>query len=361
MTQVSITIHRPETRRELVGFLRFADEVNAARSAHWPVVVPVQLPFLRGVGPSAHGRTVLPLLASDRGRPLARAVAIVDQAYLDHWGEPLGHVSLFEAHPDSVDATRALMDEACDWLKGHGLTAARAGLGEGPDFPFAIDDYESLPPMPVRQNPAYYHALLQESRFGTEKAYLDYVVEATPRNVARWEGMAASVNDKGIRIVPLGEVPEDRRLRDFTDTWNAAFASHWGMTPTTAEEFAEIFAFAGPLGMFELSVLAYLDDRPVGVVWTGPEVTRMARLAPGRELAPSERVSFFGLGVSADMRGHGLAPAMSAHSYLEQYRRGNTHMSYTMVLEDNWPSRRTAEKLGGRVRATYLVYRRDFR
>jgi hypothetical protein len=32
-----------------------------------------------------------------------------------------------------------------------------------------------------------------------------------------------------------------------------------------------------------------------------------------------------------------------------------------MVLDDNWPSRRTGEKLGAQVCANYLVYRRNFR
>src|SRR3979490_2669334 len=185
MAPMAITINHPQTKRELIQFLRFADEVNASRSARWPVVVPMQLPLLMGKGPSAKGRTVLPLLACENGHAVARAAAIVDPPYIDHWGEQLGHVSLFEAHPDSADATRALMDEACDWLSGHGLTAARAGMGQGPDFPFAIDDYESLPPMPLRQNAAYYHALLQEARFVTEKAYLDYIIEVTPQLVVR--------------------------------------------------------------------------------------------------------------------------------------------------------------------------------
>jgi GNAT superfamily N-acetyltransferase len=357
---MAITIDRPQSKRELVEFLRFADEVNAARSARWPVVAPMQLPFLLGEGPSAQGRTVLPLLAREDGRIVARATAIVDQTYVAHWGERLGHVSLFEALPGTVEASRALLDEACDWLRGQGMTAARAGLGEGPDFPFAIDAYEALPPMLVRQNPDYYHALLQEARFQTEKAYLDYLIEVTPELVARWEAMVARAAAAGFRIVPLGEVPADRRLHDFTDTWNAAFQTHWGMTPTSAAEFEEIFAFAGTRGMYELSVLAYLGDKPVGVVWTAPEFSALARLAPGRELAPSERLSFFGLGVRDEARGKGVNLAMAAHSYLEQHRRGATHVSYTMVLEDNWPSRRTAEKLGGRVRANYLVYRRDF-
>jgi hypothetical protein len=36
-------------------------------------------------------------------------------------------------------------------------------------------------------------------------------------------------------------------------------------------------------------------------------------------------------------------------------------VSYTLVLDDNWPSRRTAEKLGAEVCASYVAYRREFR
>jgi hypothetical protein len=39
--------------------------------------------------------------------------------------------------------------------------------------------------------------------------------------------------------------------------------------------------------------------------------------------------------------------------------RGYKTASYTVVLDDNWPSRRTAEKLGARVTRNFVVYRRD--
>ena len=41
--------------------------------------------------------------------------------------------------------------------------------------------------------------------------------------------------------------------------------------------------------------------------------------------------------------------------------RGQTWVSYTLVLDDNWPSRRTGEKLGCEVCGNYMVYRRNFR
>ena len=53
--------------------------------------------------------------------------------------------------------------------------------------------------------------------------------------------------------------------------------------------------------------------------------------------------------------------ALAAHAFLELVRRGASHVSYTLVLDDNWPSRRTAEKLGAEVCASYVAYRRSFR
>jgi hypothetical protein len=52
---------------------------------------------------------------------------------------------------------------------------------------------------------------------------------------------------------------------------------------------------------------------------------------------------------------------MAAYGYLELVRRGAQYLSYTLVYDDNWPSRRTAEKLGAFVWANYMVYRRNFR
>jgi hypothetical protein len=49
---------------------------------------------------------------------------------------------------------------------------------------------------------------------------------------------------------------------------------------------------------------------------------------------------------------------MASYAYLELVDRGATHLSYTLVLDDNWPSRRTGERLGGYVCGNYMVYRR---
>jgi hypothetical protein len=355
-----ITVECPTGRTELTDFVLFANEVNASRSAYWPAMVDMHLPFLLGEGAAAERRTIRPLVARQDGRIVARAVAVVDDRYIEHWNEPLGHVVSFEARPDSVDATRALLDEACEWLRGHGLEAARAGMGPANELAFCIDAYDALAPMMVRQNPAYYHSLLKEARFETERAWVDYKIEVTPELVARWEHMLAGAETAGYRILSLTDVPESRRLGDFAETWEDAFKAHWGMSPMSEGEFAEAFASAGGAGMYDASVLAYRGDEAVGVVWALPDLSWMALTNGDRQIAPSERLNFLGIGVRDGARGQGVNLAMAAKSYLGLVERGATHLSYTMVLDDNWPSRRTAEKLGARVCANYVVYRRPF-
>ena len=89
--------------------------------------------------------------------------------------------------------------------------------------------------------------------------------------------------------------------------------------------------------------------------------TLTARVLPGHELRADERLNFLGIGVLAPARGRGVNLAMASYAYLELIRGGASHLSYTLVLDDNWPSRRTAEKLGARVCANQVVYRRELR
>jgi RimJ/RimL family protein N-acetyltransferase len=143
--------------------------------------------------------------------------------------------------------------------------------------------------------------------------------------------------------------------------WNEAFARHFGFTPLSEAELTNVFGTFAPTGVLEASLVAFQGDEPVGALWYVPDTSRFATLAPGRTLAAAERLNSLGIAVRAPARGRGLNLAMAAHAYLESVRRGATHVSYTLVLDDNWPSRRTAEKLGATVCADYVTYRRRFR
>lgn len=357
---MDIDIQSPVGTEELTEFITFQDRINEKHGVWWPALVPMTLPMLQGGGPSVQKRQFLPLIARRDGDIVARVLAIVDDRYREHWNEALGHTTMFEALPGEENAVRSLIDHACGWLRENGVEAARAGFGVG-DFPFLIDAYDTLPPVMLRQNPPYYHSLLKEAGYESERAWVDYRIEVTDELVERWRTFVEDARKRGFDIRPLRDVSEERRLDDFVSTWNDAFTQHWGVVPQLTEEFADLLAVLGPMGMLDCSVIAYRDDEPVGVVWCTPESASMlAATSSDRELAEYEKVNFLGIGVRSAARRQGVNLAMAAYAYLELVRRGAQFVSYTLVLDDNWPSRRTAEKLGASICANYMVYRRNF-
>jgi hypothetical protein len=354
---VAIRIEVPTGTDALTEFVLFHDEVYRPRQARWPAGLGFQLPVLTGASPFAADRRLRPLVAREDGRIVARALAVVDERSWRHWNDRLAHLSLFEALPGARMATRALVDAACTWLGAQGASAVRTGSGPL-DFPYAVDEHERLPPIWLRQNPSYYHVLLKDAGFVTEQGWVDYALRVTPELTARWESALEAARRGGFAIVPLAEVAPERRARDFTAVWNDAFAHHFGHIPFTEAEIVSVMELFAAVGMLDASVLAYRDDEPVGALWYLPDSSAFARLAPGRTLAADERLNCLGIGVRASARGRGVNLAMAAFAYLVSVRAGATDLSYTLVLDDNWASRRTAEKLGATVCANYVTYRR---
>ena len=355
-----IRIETPAGTDALTEFVLFHDRVYASRPARWSAFVPLELPILAGESPFVEGRRMRPFVARQGGEIVARAAAVVDSRYNRHWRERLGHIVMFEALPGTREATRLLLDAACEWLEREGTEAARAGFGML-EFPFVIDAYDVLPPPFVRHNPAYYHSLLKDAGFETEKGLVDYKIRVCPELVARWESAVEAARRSGYTLVPLRDVPASRRVAEFAELWSDTFKTHWGFTPFSEGEVALLAESLGPVGMLDLSLIAYAAERPVGVLWVLPELSGTAARAPGHALAEAEKLNFLGIGVREAARGRGVNTAMAGHAYLELVRRGASYLSYTIVLDDNWPSRRTAAKLGAEVCASYVVYRRSFR
>jgi ribosomal protein S18 acetylase RimI-like enzyme len=120
----------------------------------------------------------------------------------------------------------------------------------------------------------------------------------------------------------------------------------------------------------EFMAFAEVQEQKVGFVYSLPDLNQA--LHPMRDKSLEENFPEFQerfqqidhgvlliIGVKQEFRGRGLNLALAAHSYLGMIDRGYKTASYTVVLDDNWPSRRTAEKLGARVTRNFNVYRKE--
>src|SRR3984893_7349163 len=299
-------IEFPEGNDALTEFILFSDRVYAYRSVRWPASVEMQMPLLTGQSADCEDRTFKPLLIRDHSDIVARAVAVVDDRYNRHWNERLGHFIMFEALADTREAVKLLMDTACDWLKSKGIEAARAGFGLGLiDMPFVIDDYESLPPAFVRQNPAYYHCLLKDAGFESEHGWVDYKIKVTPELSDRYASALEAGRRGGFEIVPAAAIPEKQLFREFNDVLNDAFRYHWGFPPFTDAQWAEVFGHFAEFGILDTSVLAYRGLDPIGMLLVIPDLTAGAVATLPRTIQDSEKLNILGIGVRLAQRGKG--------------------------------------------------------
>ncbi len=357
----TLSINTPQTEAELKAFAGFPDRVYEYRSARWKAPIDYHLSFLNGTNPFASGRHLRPFVALKAGEIVARVLAVADDRYRQQWQETLGHLCWFEALPNEPEAVQLLFDAACEWLAKRGLTAARVGYHSALlDNPFAADNYDTLPPSLVRQNPPYYHALLKEAGCELEKGFTDYIVAATPKAISHWQAAIDRVSSAGYNIRPLRAVPEADRAPQLAALFNETFASHWGWSAWSETEAAFFIQSLEPIGILDFVAFAYEENHPVGFISLFPEMSGGAFLAEGRVLDDREKLNALNVGVCDKARGRGLGLALTGYGFLELARRGATYLGYSLVRDDNYASRRVARKLGAQVRATYAAYRRNF-
>ncbi len=365
MTPRRIRIEQLSSREEFQQFARLPYQIYAGRDAWWPPDVQNEIDLLSGRARITAHLDLCPFAAWSDDRLVARVSAVVNYRYNEHWNEKLGQLIHFDALPGEPDAVAAMLEEAMTWLMRRGMKAARSGFAAFLDYPYAIDNYGALPSFLLRGNPDYYHGYLKNARFMTEKGQVDYTAPLTPDHLERYRRMTEAARAAGVVIRSWRDYGFLAAVDVWTDVTNAAFARHWGWNSITREEVRPMLTPLQSTLVADLSMIAEIDRSPVGAVFSTPDLSgTLALVRAGVKLPPERgggaRGALINIGVLEAARSRGVARAMAAHSYLAMARNYMRFAGYTLVLDDNWPSRRTAESLGARVTGNFVAYRRDF-
>ena len=360
-----VEIERPGDIDALIKFASLPLQVYSDRPICWQHDVGVEVDLISGRAPIALHLNLAPLWVRRKSRLLARVTAAVNHRYNRHWNEKLGQLLHFEAMPGEDEPVFQMLERAVELLKHQGMTAARAGFAAFLDYPFAIDNYGDLPPALLRGNPAYYHCYFKRAGFVTEKGLADYTAEFNPQLIERYKQMVEAARRGGFSIQSWREYGFFAAIDAWTDVINAAFDRHWGWNPVSREEVRPLLMPLGNSPVADLSVIASDGGSPVGAVFSVPDMsTSIVRVRPGLKISPERgggtRGALVNIGVLEPWRGRGINLAMAARSFLSMHDQGIRFAGYTLVLDDNWASRRTAERLGARVTSNFVVYRRDF-
>jgi len=358
------------TSEEASACLKFWQEVYRS----WPCWVPADPhhfeALLTGRGPAAANAAVQTFYAQEGEGMLASVTAVRDETYVQHRDEQMGHLLFFEALPNQEAAVDEMMKAACEWLKSRSCEAARFSLLPGWQLPPTIDAYEVVPTLFHTYNPPYYHSYIKSAGFRTEHGCVEYRVAFSAELSRRYDEMIKRASDAGLRLRTwdLSRLDEENRL--FTQLFNETFQSHWGFMPLSPEVLGELTIGLKDMLVRDFLVFAEVDGEPVGFVYAAPDLNQAFHRMRGKPIEENLRDFqtclreidhgvLLVIGVRKSQRGRGINLAMAAKSYLSMMERGYKTASYTVVLDDNWPSRRTAEKLGARVTRNFNIYRRD--
>ncbi|HLA10204.1 MAG TPA: hypothetical protein VJ023_06390 [Pyrinomonadaceae bacterium] len=356
------------TKEEMQRYVDFANEVYR-NNLYW-------------VPPDSHHLTEL--LAGDGGfdsqiqsfcveegdRILATVAAVRDETYNRHWNEQMGHLLFFEALPDQHEAVNLLLRTACDWLRKRGCNGARLSMLPGMQLPLTIDAYDSVPTLFHTFNPSYYHSYVKNAGFMTEHGVVQYQVKFTPELTDRYREMVKRATAAGVslRSWDFDRLEQENEL--FTELCNETFQAHWGFMPLPSEVMQGLTVELKDFLVADFTAFAEIDGQTAGFVYSAPDLNQALHPMRGKNIEDNfsefqqllEKIDhgvLLIIGVRKDFRGRAINLALAAKSYLAMIERGYKTASYTVVLDDNWPSRRTAEKLGAMVTRNFNVYRRD--
>ncbi len=360
------------TAEEIKRYIDFGDEVYRSDPSWVPPDAHHLTQLLSGEGGFGPQSQIQPFWVEEEGRVLATVTAFTDAVYNRHWNELTGHLLFFEALPEQHEAVSLLTSTACRWLRDHGCDAARLSLLPGMQLPLTLDAYDKVPTVFHTYNPAYYHSYIKNCGFMTERGVVQYQVEFTPELAGRYRRMVDGALSAGVTLRPWDLDQLDRETETFMHICNETFKAHWGFMPLPKEVYKGLTFGIKDFLISDFMLFAEVDGQLVGFVYSLPDLNQALQRMRGKNF--EENFSEFQqylkeidhgvlliIGVLESHRGQGINLALAAKSYLAMIERGYKTGSYTVVLDDNWPSRRTAEKLGARVTRNFNVYRKDLK
>ncbi|MFP3896199.1 MAG: N-acetyltransferase [Anaerolineales bacterium] len=373
MSTRDIHIEPVKTRRELRDLIKFPFDLYRddpywvpplirERMAHYD---PERNPFFE----HAEAQFFRALRGNETVGTIA---AIDDELHPKVWNEPVGFWGVFEVIEDYEVAAR-LFSAAQEWLASRGREIMRGplNLNINDEIGLLIEGYDGSPAIMMPYNPPYYKAFVE--RYGFQKAKDLYAYRT---DIARYrDGLPESI-ERGARIAeerynvtvrPAQMEHLEREVELIKPVYRQAWSENWGALPMTDEEFDYLAEALKVVVDPDLTILAFLNDEPVGVMITLADYHQVLKHLNGRLLPfgwlkflwykhKIEGIRVLVMGVLKEHRLKGIEGLMFHEAYRESLKKDYEWVEMSWILEDNYRIIRTLETIFGEIDRTYRLY-----
>lgn len=327
--------------------------------------------------PHFHHADVAFLLARRGGRVVGRIMVQVDRAHLERHRDDTGHFGLLDAEDDPA-VFDALFRAAEAWLAARGMKRIVGPLSVSinDEVGQMIGGFDERPMLLMPYGPPYAPARIEGAGYAKlmDLYSYEYDVRKAPVTIGQRLIERYAKGRVKVRSVDMSRFAEE--VSTVVDIFNDAWQDNWGFVPMTQAEIAAAARTLKPLVDPRLIWLAELDEKPVAMILTLPNLNEAVADMGGRLLplnwakllwrlkvkrVKSGRVALMGVRMSLRNTPLGAALAMMV---IDKLRENGTALGYHYaelgwILETNAVTRRIIEQAGGREYKAYRLYSRS--
>jgi len=379
MTDPAISVRPVESRADMKAFLSMP---RACQGDDPMWVAPLNIMVRDQLNPKknpwfSNGEMQL-FVAERNGALLGRISAQIDHRHLSLRKDSTGFFGFFESVDDQSVAD-GLFCAAEEWLKEKGMTRVRGpfSLNINEESGLLIEGSESAPRMMMGHAPPHYQTLLENASFEKVRdlyAYLTPMDTALPyKHMKLLQRSIDRTPDLSLRH--LDPKNYDRDIRILVDLFNAAWAENWGFVPLTEQDAHHMAKELKLILIPELVCIAFYKDEPAAMAVALPDLNEMIadlggqpslkgwvklawRILNRRSWCSRTRVPLMGVAPRFKRKSLGSVLALMVIGSIRQesLKMNMPICEMSWVLEDNGPTRRSIETIGGRIYKTYRVY-----
>lgn len=330
--------------------------------------------YSRTKNPHFHHADAEFFLARRNGEVVGRILAQVDHAHLKQQNDATGHFGLLDAQDDPA-IFAALLRTGEDWLRARGMKAIAGpySVSINDEVGQMVSGFDERSMLLMPYGPPYAPARIEQAGYGKLMDLYSYEYDVRKAPVTIGHKLIERYAKGRVRVRPVDMSRFADELLTAIDIFNDAWQDNWGFVPITREEMQAAAKTMKPLVDPRLIWLAELDNKPVAMILTLPNLNEAIADMEGKlfpfnwakllwrlkvKRVKTGRVALMGVRMSLRHSPLGAALAMMV---IDKLRENGTALGYHYaelgwILETNAVTRRIIEQAGGREYKTYRLY-----
>jgi len=372
-----IEVRQVTSRRERNAFIKFPWRIYKNDPTWVPPLIIERKGFIdRKRHPFyLHGDAAL-FLARRGTEIVGRIMASDDPNYNAVHQSNVGCFGLLDTI-DDPEVADALFRAAGNWLRSKGRNEIMGPVDYSTNYVcgLLIDGFQYPPTLLTSHNPPYYTALIESCGFEKAKDLYAWWFSEPASAAARLRQLGSVFRKRQSVTIRKGNLKnlreESRRLREI---YNEAWQKNWGFVPFTEKEIEFMTHELKPLIVPEFTLIAEIEDEPVGFILCVPDINVALRHIDGRLTkfglpiglakllyykSRTRTARLIALGVKRKHRRAGIAEMLVLQIIEDaMIKRGFTG-ELSLTLEDNYMINRFLRAIGAKCYKTYRIYKRS--